>query len=91
MNILDKIDGFMNEAKPYRVKFDGGSTGTKKRSGKTIAQQFKQKAKQIMPHQSSLLDLDDTIDSVDEIDDIMFRRGEYIGGMAAVILSIIGK
>ena len=42
-----------------------------------------------MPHQSDLQDLDESINSPDIIDDIMFHKGEYIGGMAAVILEII--
>ena len=55
----------------------------------TSAIHFKNFAEKLMPHMDDLLDLDDAIDSVDEIDEIMFRKSEYIGGMAAVILSMI--
>ena len=55
----------------------------------TLAMTFKVLATKFMPHQDDLLNLDDAIDSVDEIDEIMFRKSEYIGGMAAVILSMI--
>lgn len=55
----------------------------------TLAQKFMQEAKKLMPHQSDLQDLDESINSPDTIDDIMFHKGEYIGGMAAVILEII--
>ena len=55
----------------------------------TLAQKFKQEAHRLMPHQSDLLDLDETVNTASEIDEIMFHKGEYIGGMAAVILEII--
>lgn len=56
---------------------------------KTLAVKFKAKAKLVMLTQDDLLDLDDSIDSESEIDEIMFHKGEYIGGMAAVILSLL--
>lgn len=55
----------------------------------TLAQKFKQEAHRIMPHQSDLLELDDRVNTASEIDEIMFHKSEYIGGMAAVILEII--
>lgn len=55
----------------------------------TMAQKFKQEALRLMPHQSDLLELDDKVNNANEIDEIMFHKGEYIGGMAAVILEII--
>jgi hypothetical protein len=57
----------------------------------TIAQAFKVKAKQLMPQQDDLQAIEDSVDSYDEIDDIMFHKGEYIGGMAAVIIELIKK
>lgn len=57
----------------------------------TKAEQFIAKAREIMPHQDELQDLDPAIDSAGEIDDIMFRKGEYLGGMAAVILALVSK
>lgn len=55
----------------------------------TIAQRFIKKAAEIMPHQDDLQDLDSSIDSKSHIDEIMFAKGEYLGGMAAVILELI--
>lgn len=55
----------------------------------TKAQAFKVKAKQLMPQQDDLQAIDESIDSYDEIDDIMFRKGEYLGGMAAVIIKLL--
>ena len=55
----------------------------------TMAQKFKQEAHRLMPHQSDLQELDDQVNTVNEIDEIMLHKGEYIGGMAAVILEII--
>lgn len=57
----------------------------------TKAEQFIAKAREIMPHQDELQDLDPAIDNAGEIDDIMFRKGEYLGGMAAVILALVSK
>lgn len=57
---------------------------------KTLAMKFKAKAKELMPRQDELQKIDDSVDNVFEIDDIMFREhGEYIGGMAAVIIRLI--
>jgi len=56
---------------------------------KSAAKKFIAKAKEIMPHQDGLQDLDPSIDSLDHIDEIMFSKGEYIGGMAAVIIQLI--
>ncbi|MCK5603189.1 hypothetical protein KAR91_15005 [Candidatus Pacearchaeota archaeon] len=55
----------------------------------TTAEKFIAKAKEIMPEQDDLQDLDSTINSADHIDEIMFRKGEYLGGMAQVILKLI--
>lgn len=55
----------------------------------TKAQAFKKKAKQLMPQQDDLQSIDESIDSYDEIDDVMFRKGEYLGGMAAVLIELI--
>ncbi len=55
----------------------------------TKAQAFKKKAKQLMPQQDDLQSIDESIDSYDEIDDVMFRKGEYLGGMAAVLIELL--
>lgn len=54
----------------------------------TRAQIFKEKAAELMPHMGELQDLDPAIDDAGHIDEIMFRRSEYLGGMAAVILAV---
>lgn len=55
----------------------------------TLAQRFAIKACQLMPQHQDLQDIDLTLDSAHAIDEIMFRRSEYLGGMAAVILVLI--
>ena len=55
----------------------------------TRAQLFIDKAKAIMPHQDELQNLDPKIDNYNTIDEIMFHKGEYLGGMAAVIIQLI--
>jgi len=57
----------------------------------TLALEFKKVAKKLMPNQSSLQELDESIDDAGHIDEIMFRHGEYIGGMADVILVLIDR
>ncbi|GAB4181282.1 MAG: hypothetical protein Tsb002_01100 [Wenzhouxiangellaceae bacterium] len=59
---------------------------------KTLAERFIQKAKELLPQYiDDLVDLDPAIDTAGAIDDIMFRKGEYLGGMAACILAILAK
>ena len=55
----------------------------------TLSQQFKAEAKRLMPEHDDLQDMPDSENTVGEIDEIMFHHSEYIGGMAAVILSLI--
>ena len=55
----------------------------------TWAVRFKMEACKLMPQMDQLQDLDDTIDQPEHINDLMFRKGEYIGGMAAVILAVL--
>jgi len=63
----------------------------KKQSTQTWAIRFKRAAAEIMPHMDQLQDLDESIDRPDHIDEVMFSKGEYIGGMAAVILAIVSQ
>lgn len=65
----------------------GGPSG----STPTLAQRFKARAREIMPHQDKLQDLDDRIDDEGHIDEIIFRKSEYLGGMAAVILELVKR
>jgi len=56
---------------------------------KTLAERYNAEAERIMPHMAKDLTVDPSIDRVGEIDEIVFRRGEYLGGMAAVLLALI--
>ncbi len=55
----------------------------------TIAQRYNAKVHELMPHQADRLTVDPSITCPGQIDDIVFRRSEYMGGMAAVILTLI--
>ena len=55
----------------------------------TLAQRYNSKAEQIMPHMADSLRVDPAIDCAGEIDDIVFRRSEYLGGKAGVLLALI--
>ena len=58
---------------------------------KPVGKEFKRISKKLMPHQPSLRNVDDNWTS-SQIDEYLFRNeGEYIGGMASVILSLIDK
>lgn len=55
----------------------------------TLAERYNLEANRLMPHIGSDLQVDPTINTASEIDEIVFRRSEYLGGMAAVLLSLI--
>ncbi len=55
----------------------------------TIAERYNAEATRLMPHMAGDLTVDPSIDRADHIDDIVFSRGEYLGGMAGVILAIL--
>lgn len=57
----------------------------------TLAQRFIQKARVLMPEHEDLQNIDPTLDDPQVIDEVMFRRSEYLGGMAAVILALIAS
>ena len=54
----------------------------------TLAKKYNAKARDLMPGQVSLI-VDDTLTTYAEIDEVVFRRSEYLGGMAAVILELV--
>ena len=58
-------------------------------SNVTLAQRFVAKAAILMPHMADLQDLDLAINDANHIDEIMFRRSEYLGGMANVICAVL--
>ena len=55
----------------------------------TLAERYNAQAKSLMPHMADSLAVDPTITCAGEIDDIVFRRSEYLGGMAIAILALI--
>lgn len=55
----------------------------------TLAVRYNREATRLMPHMASDLQVDPTINTASEIDEIVFRRSEYLGGMAAVLLALI--
>lgn len=57
----------------------------------TIAERYNREAIRLMPHMGSDLQVDPTINTASEIDEIVFRRSEYLGGMAAVLLALITR
>lgn len=55
----------------------------------TLAKRYNAEAARLMPHMADELEVDPEIDSASNIDEIVFRRSEFLGGMACVILAII--
>ena len=55
----------------------------------TLAERYNAQAKSLLPHMADSLAVDPTITCAGEIDDIVFRRSEYLGGMAIAILALI--
>ena len=54
-----------------------------------IAERYNAEAKRLLPHIAADLAVDPSITTANEIDDIVFRRSEYLGGMACAILALI--
>ncbi len=57
----------------------------------TLAAKYNAKVHELMPHMAPMLVVDKSIDNSSQIDEIVFRRSEYLGGMAAVILALAEK
>ena len=55
----------------------------------TLAERYNREATRLMPHMGRDLLVDPSINTASEIDEIVFRRSEYLGGMAAVLLALI--
>jgi hypothetical protein len=55
----------------------------------TIAERYNAEATRLLPHMAADLAVDPKITNANEIDDIVFRRSEYLGGMACAILALI--
>ena len=55
----------------------------------TIAHRFNIEAARLLPHMATDLAVDPTITTAGEIDEIVFRRSEFLGGMACAVLAMI--
>lgn len=57
----------------------------------TIAERYNAEAQRLMPQHADSLAVDPSIDNAGHIDEIVFRRSEYLGGMAAVLLALTAE
>ena len=57
----------------------------------TLAERYNAEAQRLMPQHADSLAVDPSIDNAGHIDEIVFRRSEYLGGMAAVILALTAE
>lgn len=55
----------------------------------TLAQRYNDKAKAIMSRMADDLMVPADMTRADHIDELVFRRSEYLGGMAGVLLALI--
>ena len=55
----------------------------------TTADRYNTEATRLLPHMADDLAVDPAITSAREIDEIVFRRSEFLGGMACAILAMI--
>ena len=57
----------------------------------TIAERYNEAAARLLPHMAANLTVDPSITDANHIDETVFRRSEYLGGMAVVILAMIDQ
>lgn len=57
----------------------------------TLAERYNAEAARLLPHMAESLAVDPAITRADHIDDIVFRRSEFLGGMAVVLLALIER
>jgi hypothetical protein len=57
----------------------------------TLAERYNEAATRLLPHMAADLAVDPTITTANAIDEIVFRRSEYLGGMAVAILAMIDQ
>ncbi|MGI3212928.1 hypothetical protein ACROSR_17680 [Roseovarius tibetensis] len=57
----------------------------------TIAERYNAEAVRLLPHMAESLAVQPTFTTANGIDEIVFRRGEFLGGMACAILAMIEK
>ena len=57
----------------------------------TVAEHYNEAAARLLPHMGANLAVDPTITDANHIDEIVFRRSEFLGGMAVAILAMINQ
>ena len=57
----------------------------------TIADRYNTEAARLLPHLAADLAVAPNINTANEIDEIVFRRSEFLGGMACAILAMIDQ
>lgn len=57
----------------------------------TIAERYNEAATRLLPHMAADLAVDPNIADANHIDEIVFRRSEFLGGMAVAILAMIER
>jgi hypothetical protein len=57
----------------------------------TIAERYNAEVHRLLPDMADRLTVEPNITCAGEIDDIVFRRSEYLGGMAIAILAMIDQ
>ncbi|RYH04141.1 hypothetical protein EU805_01860 [Salipiger sp. IMCC34102] len=57
----------------------------------SLRTRFLAKAQELMPHMDELQDLPEWATTASHIDEALFRKSEFIGGMAAVIFAVLEK
>lgn len=55
----------------------------------TIAERYNEAAAHLLPHMAADLAVNPNITDANHIDEIVFRRSEFLGGMAVAILAMI--
>lgn len=58
---------------------------------KTFGQLYNEQVVKLMPHFKEELSVPEDVENSSEVDDIIFRRGEYLGGMANVICAVVER
>ena len=57
----------------------------------TLAERYNEAATRLLPHMAADLAVDPTITTGNAIDEIVFRRSEFLGGMAVAILAMLDQ
>ena len=57
----------------------------------TLADRFNSEARRLLPHHAESLSVDPGLNDAGQIEEIVFRRSEYLGGMAVALLAMIAQ